>query len=175
VGIGSPSNHRTSGRLRTHGDPDGQVGSRPGDFGTKGSQVRILSPRLEALESQRIRGLFLSAVTCAGPVVRHNSIREGGEARATRGTSGSGRAPGDERQPLVSAGASPRRPEVLGALGQDVPSRLLAYAAARHEYRWCSPPTRGPAWTPVAPAGRGSTRRTIGASFSSPRCVRSVR
>ncbi len=49
-----------------------------------------------------------------------------------------------------------------------------AYAAARHSYRWCKPPTRSRATTLASrPSGRCSTGRPEGVAFPSPRCVRS--
>lgn len=63
---------------------------------------------------------------------------------------------GRAASPARARGAS-RRPSQSSGPGSGRRSRRVAYAAARHEYLWCSPPTRGPAWTAAGPAGRGST------------------
>ena len=54
--------------------------------------------------------------------------------------------------------------------GSQADTRGVArYAAARHAYRWCNPPTRGRATTPAFPAGRCAMDRDAGVALSRPR------
>jgi hypothetical protein len=47
------------------------------------------------------------------------------------------------------------------------------YAAVRHSYLWCNPPTRGSATTLAGPSGRLVAGRPAGVAFLRPICVRS--
>ena len=58
----------------------------------------------------------------------------------------------------------------LGALDA---AENVCYAASRHSYRWCSPPTLGSATTFAVGEGRGVIGLSSGVSLPSPKWQRS--
>ena len=102
---------------------------------------------------------------CASPLL--DPPRGGRDTNGVRSLNASGvECPRASDQPGPPTGEPGQLPGRAGL-------RTGSYAAAAHSYRWWRPPTRRWACTAAAPAGRGSTRRVTGASFSTPRCVRS--
>ena len=81
---------------------------------------------------------------------------------------------GRARSSPLARPADPDEPDHAPRRGRRHRGGLAYAAAAAHTYRWSRPPTRRWAWTAAAPAGRRSTGRAIGASFSTPRWVRSA-
>ncbi len=65
------------------------------------------------------------------------------------------------------------RAQISTARPRDFRDRKLRYAASRHSYRWCSPPTRGSATTIAAGDGRGVMALAFGVSLLSPKWQRS--
>ena len=103
-----------------------------------------------------------------GPAIRHFGGSPGGKRHAGTPEATGIAAVGDAEPTGTTSAATGNE------AGPQADTRGVArYAAARHSYRWCNPPTRGRATTAASPSRCGATDRDAGVALSRPRWVRS--